>query len=195
MTLRLKHTLRRFAASESGGMSVEAVIIFPILLWAFIAMFVFWDAFKSQNINLKATYTIADMISREDGANTIDEDYIDGANDVYGFLTGNRPDNETRVSVVSVGLASDGITPELNLEWSESSNEAAMPGFNDIAQIEDRLPILSVGDQLIVVETQVLWEPVMERVPLVGSILTPRTMTELVFTSPRFLPQIIWEGA
>jgi hypothetical protein len=33
-------------------------------------MFVFWDAFKTQNVNLKATYTIADMISREQRRST-----------------------------------------------------------------------------------------------------------------------------
>jgi len=193
MKLRMKSVFRRFAASEDGGMSVEAVIIFPILLWAFIAMFVFWDAFKSQNVNLKATYTIADMISREGGS--IDEAYIDGANGVYGYLTGNRPDNETRVTVVSVGLAADGVTPEMALEWSHSTDQTSMPEIADIAEIRDRLPLMSVGDQLIVVETQVLWEPIMERVPLVGTILSARTMDETVFTSPRFVPQVIWGGA
>lgn len=191
MHLRLKHALRRFSASEGGGMSVEAVIIFPILLWAFIAMFVFFDAFKSQNINLKATYTIADMISREGG--NIDAGFIDGANDAYGFLTGNRPENETRVTMINVQPGPDGVTPEMVLQCSYSTDGTALPRIDDIALIENRVPLMSIGDWLIIVDTEVFWEPVMERVPLVGTILAPRTLSETVFTSPRFSPQIFIE--
>ena len=94
MGTRVHNRLRRFAAAESGALSVEAVIIFPILLWAFIAMFVFWDAFKAQNINLKATYTVADLISRED--DPIDAAYVDGMNDVYEFLIARDDGNDLR---------------------------------------------------------------------------------------------------
>ena len=146
-------------------------------------MFVFWDAFKMQNINLKATYTVADLISRED--DPITPDFIDGMNDVYQFLIRRNDGNDMRVTVVSVGLAEDGETPILELEWSYATGD--MVAFELIDQIADRLPILSVGDQLIVVETQMQWVPVME----FG--LEERQMTQLVFTSPRFVPQVVFD--
>ena len=48
--------LKAFGRNDAGSVSVEAVIMFPILLWAFAAMFVFWDAFKMQNILINFFY-------------------------------------------------------------------------------------------------------------------------------------------
>ena len=95
------------------------------------------------------------------------------------------------VSVVSVGLEADGVTPDMQLEWSYATG--TWPAIDDIALLEPLVPLMSVGDQLIVVESQMEWEPVMSRVPLVGRILDARTMDELVFTAPRFVPQVIWD--
>jgi Flp pilus assembly protein TadG len=88
----------RFLRSERGSFTVEAVVIFPLLVWAYTAMFVFWDAFKTQNINLKATYTIADMISREQ--EQICTDYIEGARSIYAFLNAGDSNHQVRVTNV-----------------------------------------------------------------------------------------------
>jgi Flp pilus assembly protein TadG len=61
-------TPRRFLKSENGSYSVEAVIIFPILLWALGATFVFWDVYKLRNNAAAGTYTVADLVSRQTDA-------------------------------------------------------------------------------------------------------------------------------
>lgn len=176
-----KPMLRRFTKDQTGALSVETIIIFPILLWALGATFVFWDAFKTQNINLKATYTVADLISRE--VDPITPTYIDGMNDMFRFLTSGDNGNELRVTVVKMGLAADGVTPEYELVWSHST-DAGMPVITEIKTVEDKLPMLAVGSQLIIVESQMLWEPIF------GVGLDAITMKRFVFASPRFVPQV-----
>ena len=179
----LRRRARAFLSGSDGVVSVETVIMFPLLLWGFGAMFVFWDAFKSQNINLKASYTIADMISRED--DPITPAFITGMNQVYQFLIGRDDGNDVRVTVVSQGLDTDGVTPVKNLEWSHATG--LMQPFTEVGLLEDNLPIMSVGDQLIVVETQMTW------IPVLSYGLSERQMTQMIFTSPRFVPQVLFD--
>ena len=57
---------KRFSTNEDGGLSIEAVLAIPLLVWALTATIVFYDAFKTPHISQKATYTIADMLSHEE---------------------------------------------------------------------------------------------------------------------------------
>lgn len=60
-------------------------MILPILIWAFFGSFTIFEAFRQRSISLKATYTIADMLSRQIDA--VGPDAIDGLNDVFEYLT------------------------------------------------------------------------------------------------------------
>lgn len=61
----VKSAIRRFARDERGSLLAELVIILPIGVFAYFALYVYWDAFRSMNIVQKASYTISDTISRE----------------------------------------------------------------------------------------------------------------------------------
>ena len=184
MLTMLKTALRRFRQSEMGSFTVEAVVIFPLLVWSYTAMFVFWDAFKTQNINLKATYTIADMISREQ--RTIDQNYLDGARTIYAFLSSGNENHRLRVSVVRNRVDEFG-NEFLSLEWSQVSGEG-VTGYTDISQVESIIPMLAVNDSIIVVTTFTDWRP------LFNAGLSPMMLTETSVTAPRFMPQILWDG-
>jgi Flp pilus assembly protein TadG len=173
--------LRRHARSESGALTVEALIMFPLLVWAYTAMFVFWDAYKAENLTMRAAYTVADMISRE----TLDitAGYIDGANSIYAFLGGTSTDNDLRVSVVTMGRnANDEL--ELQLMWSYATGEWG--AHVNVNALEPRVPIIAEGAQLIVVEARTGWEPAFN----VG--LPARDLYDLVVAVPRYDPQVIW---
>lgn len=169
-------------------MSVEAVIIFPLLMWAYAAMFVYWDAFKSQNINLKATYTIADLISRYE-CPIMNAD-IEGMNSVYSYLIRSDNGNDIRVSVVSMGVADDGVTPELDLEWSYATG--VMTKYDNLDNVQGKLPIMATGDQLILVDSTMNWEPPLT-FALIDLGLGNMTFGNSVFTAPRFIPQVLHE--
>ncbi len=188
---RLLSPLSRFRASEHGGLSVEAVIIFPILLWAYGTMFVYWDAFKAQNLNLKAAYTVADYISREDGLLTPTD--IEGLNDTYTYLIRNDDGNDLRVTVVRyiVDPADPTGDPLMELSWSDGAG--GYEAYTDLTEIEDQLPLLTVGDELIFVETQMWWTPPLTlNLGFVG--LDRQQFRNTVFTAPRFSPRVAWDG-
>jgi hypothetical protein len=182
--MRTPIRIRPFLGTERGTVTVETVVIFPLLVWAYTAMFVFWDAYKTENINLKSAYTIADMISREQ--RMIDDTYIEGARTIYRFLNAGDTNQQVRVSVVSLQVDSDGDEFH-HLEWSHGTE--GLPCYSDVSLLQPRIPIMAPGDQVIVVDTASDWAPVFN----VG--LPARQMRETVVTSPRFVPRVLCTGA
>ena len=53
--------LKAFGGETRGSVSVEAAIIFPMVLWAMVSIFVFFEGYRQSAINHKAANTIADM--------------------------------------------------------------------------------------------------------------------------------------
>ncbi|WP_420837134.1 TadE/TadG family type IV pilus assembly protein, partial [Alexandriicola marinus] len=90
--------LRRLARREEGSMSIEAMIIIPVLIWSMLGSWVFFDAFRAQFSNAKASYTLGDIISRESGY--ITDEYIDSLYTLQRFLAARPEDIRLRVSVI-----------------------------------------------------------------------------------------------
>lgn len=174
----------RFLRNENGSLSVEACFAVPILAWAITATFVFFDAFKTLNITQKATYTVADMISREEAA--VDDDYIKSMYEIYYYLAsgGGGGPAALRISVVEMVTDPDTGLDELELVWSEGVNYDAL---TEIDPIEDRIPGISAGEQLVVVESVKEWSPAFA----VG--LATYQFSEIALARPRFSPKICWQ--
>ncbi len=62
----LKNRIRQFVECDDASITVEAVMILPLLLWGYFGMFVLFDGYRAASSNIRANYTIADMLSRED---------------------------------------------------------------------------------------------------------------------------------
>lgn len=176
---------RRFARSERGSLSVEAVFAIPMLVWAITATFVFWDAFKTLNIAQKATYTVADMLSRETTA--IDPDYMTSIHELFEFLAGDAGDNALRVTVVRMTQDPDTLVKTAELVWSQGVG--GIKGYQDLTVIRSRLPDMAAGDQMIVVETEQEWSPAFT----VG--LASYRFREVALARPRFAPQLVWSNS
>lgn len=179
----LRRFIGRFSKAEHGGLSVETVLVVPLLFWALTATYVFWDAFKTINVSQKATYTIADMLSRETRA--IDDSYLTAMQETFDFLAGSDGKNALRVTVVT--KVEDPVTGQqsLQLVWSQGAN--GFQGYDDIVQIEPRVPDMAAGDQMIVVETMRNWSPFFS----VG--LGDFRFREVATARPRFAPQLVWD--
>jgi hypothetical protein len=175
--------IRRFSRNEKGSLSVEAVFALPMLVWAITATFVFWDAFKTLNISQKATYTVADMLSRE--TNAIDGNYLTSMHELYDYLSNSSGANAIRVSVVRMQLDPNTNTKSYNLVWSQGVGGIA--GYTTLNQkVLDRLPDMQPGDQLIFVESEQEWSPAFT----VG--LASYRFREVAISRPRFAPQLVW---
>ncbi len=176
--------MRRFSVSERGSLSIEAVFALPMLVWAITATFVFWDAFKTLNITQKATYTVADMLSRETQA--IDDDYLTGLHELFDYLTPSDGSNALRVTVVRMQLDQNTGVKSYNLVWSQGVG--GITGYTDLTAIQARLPDMAPGDQMIVVESEQDWAPAFT----VG--LANYRFREVAISRPRFAPQLVWGG-
>ncbi len=174
---------RRFARSQDGAVSVETVIMIPVLIGALLGMTAVWDGFRHRNASLKAAVTVSDAISRE--TSPIDRAYIDRMDALFAFLAGARGDAALRVSVIANTLTEDGEDEELELRWSASS-DAELRAVSDVAELEEHVPAMAVGDQIIVVESWLDWTP-----PATSRVVG-RTFREVTVSRARFVPQVLW---
>lgn len=153
---RIKSRLRRFRRDEDGVIVVEAMIMFPTLMAAVLATFVFFDAFRNQAINLKANYTIAESLSRQE--EYITNVYMINMWNLHRFLTNSRHLTNLRVSVISYDADED----EHLVVWSRVKGGGSSHDDSPITAIglsADDIPIMPNDEILIVVQTQVEYEP------------------------------------
>ena len=89
---------RTFLGRNGGSISVELVVVLPLLLWALAAPIVIYDGFRTRYQTEMAAQTIADVMSRETGLFT--PDYVEGLADVFDHLNGAAIGSRVRVSSV-----------------------------------------------------------------------------------------------
>lgn len=175
----LRHLIRRFARDEAGTVISEAVIMLPLLIWAYVALFVYWDAYRSENTAVKASYTLADMITRE--IKDVDDAYINGLQTVFDYLL--STDQETGIVVSSVTWVQ--ARNRYEVLWSEArGTNSNIQGTASIQSFADRLPEMTDGDTVIVVETNVQYVPLFE----VG--VPTFNYNQFIVTRPRRTPKI-----
>ena len=173
---------------EAGGLSVEAVLIFPILLWVTIASFTFFESYKTAYSALRANSTISDLLSRE--TIEIDQDYLDGMHRAFRFLSSaDDEDSWLRVTVIECNSNCNDDDRELGIVWSESVNGARPLDADDLVFYDARIPIFTETYQLVIVETSVEtipsfsnWVPAIQR----------RDLQHFAINRPRFAPNLNW---
>lgn len=181
--MRRLSEIRRNLRDETGSFSVEAVLMFPMLVWAFMGLYVFFEGLRESNINLKATYTISDLLSRE--TDEIDQDYLDGVNSVYAWLSRSANPVSLRVTVVRY----DGAADRHLRVWSRGvAGKADLTQAEVEEQLSPRIPIMADDSTVIVVETWTTYDPLMD----IG--LTDTEVYNAVVTSPRFTDQLVLAG-
>lgn len=175
--------LQRFWRDESGTMLAEAVIVLPLMLWAYVALFVYWDAYRSVNTVQKAAYTVSDMVSRE--MVTLNAQYVPGMRDLMRYLIGK--DQNIKLRVTSVTWSE--LNNRFEVDWSRSPDRA-MPELTTatIADVAYRIPDMADGDRVMLVETEVAYHPAFN----VG--LSDTTLQQFIVTRPRFVPKICLTG-
>jgi len=80
----MKRLFSRYKSDNSGVMTMEFMVMLPVLLMWFAATFVFFDAFHKWMKALKATYTVSDMLSRQ---GTITDASLIALDNVFDTLT------------------------------------------------------------------------------------------------------------
>jgi hypothetical protein len=195
-------------------MPAEGIMAATFLIWWYIASFQFFDAYRQKNINLKAAYTEADMLSRETGpipgdpdSTTVNAAYVQGLNTVFDYLTySNKP---TWVRVTSVYW--DSSQQKYRVDWTANSS-AGHPVMTTptLQNYANRIPVLPVGDTIILVETFMAYEPMFslgytaadgsqhwggDPTGAGQNWLQAQWYTTFITTAPRFASCIPWENS
>ncbi|TYB87663.1 TadE/TadG family type IV pilus assembly protein [Oceaniovalibus sp. ACAM 378] len=181
MLAPLMSRLRGFREDRDGSYSIEAILVLPMLAWAILAMFSYFDGLRLANANIKAAHTISDVLSRE--SSPINDAYIDGTYRLMTFLINRGYDSALRVSVYRY----DGDDQQFEVMWSETRGTSGQMNAATPEQNRARLPITADGDTIIVVETWMDYRSAF----VMG--LKDTTLFNFVVTSPRFAPQVLFD--
>lgn len=176
--------LRRFWRGEEAAVVAEAVLVLPVLIWAYIGLYVYWDFYRSLNTVQKAAYTLSDMISREQAG--ITSAYIDGLKQVMDYLIDNDQQAVMRVS----SIYWSNVSTRYELHWSRSTDAATLPALTsaELQDLQAEIPTLAAGEYVVLVEVQVPYQPAFN----VG--IAAQTFSEFIVTRPRFQTCIPMDG-
>jgi len=178
--------LKRFRNDEAGTVMVETVICLPLVFWTLAATYEFFEIHRYASARDKASYTIADMISRE--MQPVTPVYMDNAKTVFDMISNDDGNNQLRVTIVKYDADED----EYTVKWSEVRGTGGMAVLDDADVEADRarLPIMDDGEEVIVIDGVSLYAPLFSL-----GLIDPTIIQSRVLSSPRFAPQIVWEDA
>ncbi|MCB6178911.1 hypothetical protein LHP98_12315 [Rhodobacter sp. Har01] len=174
----LARPLKRFSREEDGLVMTEFLIMLPLLVWTFMALFIYWDAFRTINQSQKAAYAVSDLVSRQ---SEVDRPFIGGMEKVMEYLTNGK---SVRMRITSIQW--DAIAEEYHVIFSESPG-GEMPKLtaSDVADMaDDKIPIMASGDTVVIVETEVAYTPAFD----VG--ITAHTFDNFIVTRPRYYVKV-----
>lgn len=126
-SIMIKAVLRRFGKDTRGSLSMELMLILPILLWALVGMTIFFDAYRARMQTQTAVLQVADTISRF--TDVVTDDYLEGMNDVLDYMVTRNLATRIRVSAISW----DSENERLTIDWSYGTRN--MASLSQLAQL------------------------------------------------------------
>lgn len=180
-TTRIKTILAGFGRREDGTISLEAMIILPLMFWAFLSVFSIFHSYRTYTINQKAAFTIGDAISRETAP--LDDDYITGMLGLFEYLSRSEGNSTLRIT----SLHYDGPDDNYRVDWSKVRGSRPELIDEDVREWSTKLPVMPDGERVMLVETWSTYDP-----PFATG-LEQREIRNFVFTRPRFAPRVCWD--
>lgn len=150
----LRKMLKRFLHEETAASSLESVIMVPVLAWTFVGSFVFFDAFRTYNSSIKATFTIADYISRQ--TSEVFAHDAEGMAILFNELV--RNNNDVRLRITQIHH----VDGEYMVDWSEPTGGEARLFDATLQPLIPQLPMMGDDSRLILVETTIPYRPAID---------------------------------
>ncbi|WP_146346818.1 TadE/TadG family type IV pilus assembly protein [Phaeobacter marinintestinus] len=181
--VKFRQYAKSFLSGTDGNVTIEFVMVMPFLFWAFMASYVFFDGFRQSTLNVKAAYTISDLISRE--TQPINDDYVDSMVELMEAMTRSRSQVRMRISVIRW----DEEDNRYYVDWSATRGLGTERTDETISHIRDQLPSMPDDERVILVETANKF------IPLYNIGMDDKNLKNIVFTRPRFAPQVVWSDS
>jgi hypothetical protein len=179
---QLKHRFATFLRDEDGLILAESLIMLPLLIWALVAMFIYWDVFRTINVTQKAAYGVADLLSRQ--RDTISLNFANGLQNVMNFLTpGGHP---VRIRVTSIEYVAATGKYKLLFSFSPQGKVPPLTETEVQAWKGTKVPTLNNGESVFVLETEVAFKAQLQTV-LAGFLVGVEdgTYGQFIVTRPR----------
>lgn len=181
--MNMSRLLRRFRDDEKGGVALEALLMLPMLFWAYLSMYSYFHAYRTHSLNIKTAYAIGDVISRQ--TNPLDSAYMSGLHQMASYMSWTQPDNfALRITSVVYDAAND----EYQKDWSETKGPVAPLSNTEVKNLASSLPVVPDGERVIVVETFEQYDPPFN----MG--LSDHEIHNFVFTRPRYAPRVCYDA-
>ncbi len=179
---RLKPLFRNFAREDKGAVIAEFLFAMLWLCWWYVAAFAFFDGFRQYNASIKATYTVGDILSRQ--MFPVDKGYLDGLKGLYEYTIKFGSTPELRYTSIK-WVDNPG---QYEVHWSYATGSKQKLTNGDLPQIQDKLPILSDGEHVILVESSSIYNTLFA----VG-VSDGLEFNNFMVTSPRFTPRLEYQ--
>lgn len=174
MPLRFLH---RFLRQNRGSVAIEGLFGAVLLLGWFMVAYQFYDAFRMRAVVSRATYTVADLISRV--RDPIGPAYVDGVKKIFDAATRSSGDGQSWIRVTLISCAAtetdrrvcDGTSKRVKLRASDSTPNSpashATGGHEAYTQsmldaMAGAIPMMAAGDSAAIVEASYLYWPIFD---------------------------------
>lgn len=180
---RIFRAFRSFNGQTHGSVSVETVLIAPLLIWMLVATFVFFDGFRSKTRVQVAATTVLDLLTRE--TDILQTDDIDALNVLFDVLSETRSATAIRVTSVALVTAQDDPV----IDWSYGTRGVAVA--EELTELSGVVPPILPGEAVIVLETFGVWAPPFNLLGMERLV----NMNTQIAARPRFSPWLHLEGS
>ncbi len=171
-----KTLLSRFAKDEDASITMEFVIVTPVMVLWWIGSMVFFDAFEARSGAARSAYTIADLISRQTETTN---SYIDTLLVLQNRMRPREPVGTVRVTEIYRDASGD-----LSVVWSYSTS-----GLGSALLVDDIplgiMPILNNESYVMLIDTTIPYIPLSD---IIG--IPAQTWNNRIYINPRFTDQI-----
>jgi hypothetical protein len=201
MIHRASNVFSRFLTDKRGTVTIEFIIVFPMLIWAFIGIFLYWDAHKAINLSQKASFTVADNLSRTQ--TPLAKSHIDGLSKLLAYLADADPALGEGVRLRVTSIRWNNTDKKHEVSWSYSAyNAEPVLTTAKLVDIKDQLPTLTEFETVLLIETEVDFVPALGKYSIFANtyenddqqVLTMgidrRSFAEFVVIRPRFIPKV-----
>lgn len=146
----IKQNLNQFRRNDAGTVTIEFLIVMPLIALLLMASFVFFDSYKRYRDAQNITFTVSDIISRY---TEIADVNIEDLNNIFDAVMGtSNGDTYLRVTSITEYFGT------MQIDWSRTTNNAV--AYTTLADIPtEDVPILSTGETVIIVESSYPYQP------------------------------------
>lgn len=189
MIMMMTKLIKRFRDDESGVISIELLLVIPMLVWALLSTWVYFDAYRAEAISTRAGLTIADVISRENTA--VDETYLRNMRNLMRVLTEAEDNPAIRVTSFRYRATGDRYL----VVWSASDGMGSDLTDADLESMRGQLPIMANGGRALLIETRTSYSAPFSigLGPFLETNLDDLEFESYTVISPRFQPRVCFD--